>query len=192
MTLQLAGRYPRRLQLQDGSIVLVRPMSRADESALVDFFRHVPPDERFYLKDEVTSPAVIRGWIENIDYNHVLPLLALDGNRVVGDAALLRHRSASLQHAGEIRIVVDADYRRRGLGVALIHELSEVAANSGLVEVVFELVDGPQSPAIEAARSLGAVEAGRAVGWVRDPAGDAHDVVFLKLSAKANPAGASS
>lgn len=181
MTLQIAGRYPRRVQLRDGSIVLVRPMSRADEGGLVDFFGRVPAEERFFLKDDVTSRTVIRGWIDTLDYERVLPLLALDGNRVVGDAALLRHRSASLRHSGEIRVVIDPAMHELGLGVVLVRELVEIASASGLLDVVFEFVDGAQDATVEAAEFLGAVRAGSATDWVRDAQGNPHDVIFMRL-----------
>jgi GNAT superfamily N-acetyltransferase len=190
MTLQIAGRYPRRLQLRDSTVVELRPMSRADETALVDFFRSVPAEERFFLKEDVTSADVIRGWIETVDYEYILPLLAIADRDVVADAALLRHRSASLRHAAEIRIVVSPDFRGRGLAVGMLRELLDVARQSGLVEVVFECVAGVQDDAIEAAEFLGATVAGTAKQWVRDADGQAHDVVFLKLPLTESPAGA--
>lgn len=182
MTIDISGRYPRAVTLRDESTATLRPMSRADESSLVDFFRRVPEKERFFLKDDVTSPAVIRGWIESLDFEFTLPLLALDGHRVVGDAVLLRHHSASLKHAGEIRVVIDPDFRTRGLAVALVGDLVEIARESGLEEVVFEFVRGVQGQAIEAAEFLGAKVAAELKGWVRDEANRPHDVVFLKLS----------
>lgn len=181
MTINLANRYPRIAVLLDKTTATLRLMSRADESALVEFFQRIPPAERFFLKDDVTSPQVIRGWIDNLDLNHAMPLLALDGHTVIGDAVLLRHRSASLHHSGEIRVVVDPAYRTRGLAVTLISELIEIARESGLDEVIFEFVRGDQSQAIEAAEFLKAKVAAELKGWVRDEKNRPHDVVFLKL-----------
>jgi GNAT superfamily N-acetyltransferase len=182
LALNISNRYPRIATLRDESTAMVRPMSRADESALVDFFRRIPETERFFLKDDVTSPGLIRSWIENLDFDYALPLLALDEHRIVGDAVLIRHRSASLQHSAEIRIVIDPDYRTRGLAVALINELIEVARDSGLEEVLFEFVRGQQSGAIEAAEFFGATVVGELPGWVRDKNNRPHDVAFLKLT----------
>jgi GNAT superfamily N-acetyltransferase len=156
-------------------------MSRADESALVEFFSRIPQEERYFLKDDVTSPLLIREWIEELDYNKVLPLLALDDRTVVADAALLRHRSAAFGHAAEIRIVIDPGWRSRGLAVGLMNELAKVAGASGLEEVVFEFVRGVQDAGIEAAEYLGATTEAVLSGWVRGQDGTPHDVVFLRL-----------
>lgn len=181
MSLKITNRYPRRFELRDASVVTVRPMSRADESGLLELFGRIPAQERYFLKDDVTSALVIRGWIENLDYDTVLPLLALDDRRVVADAALLRHRSAAFGHAAEIRIVIDPDYRERGLAVGLMNELARVASENGLDEVVFEFVRGVQDAGIEAAEFLGAVTEAVLSGWVRGPDGSRFDVVFLRL-----------
>ena len=181
MRVNLSHRYPRVMQLRDGSQVTVRPMSRADESALVEFFQGIRARERFFLKDDVTSRNVIRGWIENLDFSYAIPLLAFDGHNVAGNAVLIRHRSASLAHAGEIRVVIAPDSRDRGLAVTLMNELVEVAREAGLREVLFECVAGIQELAIHAAEYLGAEVAGDLKAWVRDDQDQGHDVVFLRL-----------
>src|ERR1043165_1319022 len=176
MSIDVNGRYPRVLQLPDGRKLDLRPMSRADEWALVQFFEQIPEDERFFLKDEVTSPRVIRNWIEMLDYNRAFPLLALQGHRVVGDAALLLHRSASLAHSAEVRVVIDPEFREQGLAVAMIKELIAVAKTAGLEELVFELVADQQDRGIETAEAVGAKRAGTLKSWVRDSNDAKHDM----------------
>ena len=182
MSIDVSTRYPRIMQLRDGSQPTVRPMSRADESALLEFFQKVPERERYFLKEDVTSRNVIRSWIENLDLDYAVPLLAFDGHDVVGDAVLIRHRSSSLAHAGEIRVVINPEYRSRGLAVTLINELVEVARIAGLREVLFEFVRGPQTSAIEAAEFLGAKLVGELPDWVRDENNRGLDVAFLRLT----------
>ncbi len=181
MRVNLSNRYPRVMQLRDGSRTTVRPMSRADESALVEFFQEIPARERYFLKDDVTSRNVIRTWIENLDFDYAVPLLAFDGHQIAGDAVLIRHRSASLAHAGEIRVVIAPAWRDRGLAVTLMNELVEVARVAGLSEVLFEFVRDIQEPGIEAAEFLGATVAGELPDWVRDDTDHGHAIVFLRL-----------
>ena len=38
-----------------GDEVTMRPMMKTDKDALLDFLRRVPEEDRFYLKDDVTS-----------------------------------------------------------------------------------------------------------------------------------------
>ncbi len=185
MSVNLYHRYPVSKELRDGSSVTLRPMSRADESALVEFFQTIPAEERFFLKDEVTSAAVIREWITELNYDRVVPLLAVVGHQVVGDAALLRHRSASMQHMAEVRVVIGPGYRERGLAVTMLEELIEIGREAGLDELVFEFAREVQEPAIQAAEFLGAKVAGTLPAWVRDAANKPHDIVFLRLPLKA-------
>src|SRR5690242_2969791 len=127
MAVYAISRYPRSAELRDGSRVTLRPMQRGDEPALQEFFHRVPEEERFFLKEDVTSPGVVQGWGEHLDYDRALPLLAFEGDRIIGDAVLIRRRGGSRCHTAEIRIVVDPEHQGRGLGVALISELLDIA-----------------------------------------------------------------
>ncbi|HTE86976.1 MAG TPA: GNAT family N-acetyltransferase [Dehalococcoidia bacterium] len=156
-------------------------MSVDDVDGLLGFFLRVPEDERFFLKEDVSSRAVAENWAGHLDYDRALPLLALDDGRIIADAVLLRHRGNARSHVGEIRIVVDPFYRGQGVGVALMRELADIAYDAELEFILFELVTDVEEPAIQAARSLGALDAGRIEGAARDPRGHQHDVAFLKL-----------
>ncbi len=174
-------RYPKEVALRDGTAVQLRPMTAADAEGLLTFFRDIPAEERFLLKDDVTSPEVVCGWGNRLDYDRALPLLALAEGRVVADAALIRHRGGSRAHLGEIRVVVDPAYRGKGLGVALTQELIEIAYDAELERVIFELVTGVQDEAIAAATYLGAFPVGTVTDLAKDSHGRPHDVVFLAL-----------
>ncbi|MCI0439563.1 MAG: N-acetyltransferase, partial [Chloroflexi bacterium] len=99
--------YPKTIDLLGGDKLTVRPMVAGDKAALLDFFLRVPEEDRFFLKEDVTSPRVIEEWAERLNYGRALPLLALDGERIVADGTLHRRRAGSMRHRGEIRIVVE-------------------------------------------------------------------------------------
>jgi hypothetical protein len=61
-------------------------MMPGDEGRLSDFFLRLPKAERFSLKDDVTAPGVIAGWVRALDDERVLPLLAVQHDRIVRDA----------------------------------------------------------------------------------------------------------
>lgn len=174
-------RYPKEVELRDGVRVTLRPMTAADGEGLLQFFKGIPEAERFLLKDDVTSPAVISSWADRLDYDRALPLLAVADGRIVADAVLIRHRGGSRAHLGEIRVVVDPAYRGRGLGVTLMRELVEIAYDAELERVIFELVKDVQEEAIAAATYLGAFPVGTVTDLAKDSHGRPHDVVFLAL-----------
>lgn len=174
-------RYPREIELRDATKLTIRPMIPLDVDGLLEFFQQVPEDERFFLKEDVAAPKIIRAWGENLDYDRALPLLAFLHDRVVGDAVLIRHRGGFRRHVAEIRVVIAPECRSKGLGVALMRELVEIAWDAELEQVEFEMVKGIQDEAIRAAEFLGAFTAGTVTDAVRDAHGDLHDLVFLRL-----------
>ncbi|MBI4498463.1 MAG: GNAT family N-acetyltransferase [Chloroflexi bacterium] len=173
--------YPKTLALRDSTAVTLRPMVATDGPALLEFFLHLPEDDRFYLKDNVTAPGVIAAWARDLDYERVLPLLALVDGRIVGDATLHRRRGGARRHVGEVRVTVDPAFRGRGLGTALLHEVLDYAYQMGLESVVFELVENTQDEAIDAARRAGFVESARLINHVKDTHGKPQDLIILRL-----------
>lgn len=174
--------YPKQIMLFDGQLVTVRPMEETDEKALLDFFRQLPEEDRFYLKDDVTSPDVIGHWAKNISFFRTFPLLALVDGRVVADATLHQKRPGGRRHMGEIRISVDPDYRNQGMGTKMVKELIEVAYLRRLELVTLELVEGMEAKAIGMAERLGFERRAVLTGHVKDQQGKTQDLVILELS----------
>jgi L-amino acid N-acyltransferase YncA len=174
-------RYPQEFRLHGCEPILIRPMSNDDVDGLLDYFLRLPDEDRFFLKEDVSSREVVENWATTLDYDRALPLLALENGRIVADAVLIRHRGNARSHVGEIRITVDPTSRGRGLGTVLLRELVEIAYDAELEFIVFELVADAQEQAIQAALSLGAIEVARIEGATLDQHGRHHDLVFLKL-----------
>jgi GNAT superfamily N-acetyltransferase len=173
--------YPKSLQVTSGAPISVRPMTAADASGLLALFRRVPDSERYFLKDDVASEAVIDSWARHLDYDRALPLLAFDGDRVCADGVLIRHRGNARSHYAEVRIVVDPEYRDRGLGTALLKELIDIAWDAEIESVQGEFVKGMQDDALNAIKALGGVESGMLSDAYRDESGHQHDLVFLRV-----------
>jgi len=173
--------FPRRVQLRDGSSVEFKPMVPADRARLLEFFLRVPEEDRFFLKDDVTSPKVLEGWCSHLDYDRALPLLAWDGDEVVGDAVLIRSRMGARAQVGEVRVVVHPDWRNRGLGSAMIRQLCDIAADGELEKVVMELVGDRDTDAITATERLGFLRAAVISEYFKDQRGHRHDLIVMVL-----------
>jgi len=173
--------YPKEVPLRDGPMVTIRPLEPGDEQPLLDFFRGIPDEERFYLKDDVTSSALIHEWVHNVDYRRALPLVALDGGRIVAEAVLVRRRGKARSHVADVRIVVAPECRNRGLGTLMIRELCDIADDEELDKVLIELVAEKEPEALEAAERMGFLRAGVIEGGARDYDGSAHDIITLVM-----------
>jgi len=171
-------RYPKRAKLRDGTQVSLRLMMKRDQHALYEFFQRVPKEDRLFLRDDVSKPATIQSWVDDLDYERVLPLLVLVDGRVVGDATLHRRRLGWTRHLGKVRLVIDPQYRQKGLGSLLVKELIEIGKGLKLERLVVELTGGQQA-ALVAFRHLGFERAAVLYRHVKDRAGRPQDLVIL-------------
>jgi len=176
-------KYPQVLKLRDGSQVKVRPLQATDEQAFHAFFCALPETERLLFKHRVTDRKVIRQWCKKIDYGWILPLLALDGKKVVADASLHQSLGGWKRHIGRISVVVHPDYRQRGLATALIKDLIYVARNIGLEWLEAEFM-GEQQGARQAFARLGFTELMLLKDYVKDMQALPHDYVLMRRGLK--------
>jgi L-amino acid N-acyltransferase YncA len=180
-------RFPCTATLYDGEEVTIRSLQPGDKAELLSFFLRVPEDDRFYLNSDVAAPEVIGEFTDRIDLEQTIPLVATVEDRILADATLHRSRRAARRHVGEIRVVVDPEYRNRGLGVRLIHELIQLGRDLELRTLVFELVSDHQQSAIQAARGAGFEEIAVLHGRVLDIHGSLRDLVILELTLDDDP-----
>lgn len=173
--------YPKEIAGRGGLTATVRPLESGDADGLLDFFLSLPEEDRFFLKDDVTSPALIREWTQHLNFDRTLPLVALDNGKIVAEGVLVRRRGNARSHMAEIRITVTPEWRDRGLGSALMRELCDIAADAELDAVLLEVVEDCESAAVEAAEGMGFVHAGRIEGGARDQQGHLHDIVLLAM-----------
>lgn len=173
--------YPKEITLRDESKVLLKPMTEHDAGGLLRFFLKMPAEDRFYLKEDVTAPTITQRWARELNYDRALPLLAWVDGHVVADATLHRTRTGARRHVGELRILVDPDYRGRGLGTALLNELATLANESALEYLVFEAVADREQEAIQAAEFLGFVTIAVLHNHAKDLDGHPRDLVLMEM-----------
>jgi GNAT superfamily N-acetyltransferase len=171
------ARFPRTIAAH----LKVRPMEAMDESALLSFFKRIPVDERRLFKDDVTQVPVIHGWIHNLDYSNILPLLAFDGPRVVADATLHRDRRGWARHVAKLRVTLDPNYRRRGLARALVQEFVDLAPALKIAILQAEILD-VQKEARQLFEDLGFQGVATLPQHAIDLAGRVHDVLIYSLT----------
>ena len=166
-----------------GHSLLLRPMTGEDKTALLEFFRRVPAEDRLYFKEDVTSSQVIDRWVRDLDYRRVLPVLAWDGDRLIGDGSLHRSRSEARRHIGELRVVIDPEYRHLGVGRTLLQTLVRAARGEDerLEKLVFEVVGDTEQAAVHTAEALGFSKVATFSAHVRYFEGEPHDLQVYEL-----------
>lgn len=174
----LDERYPKEVVIKDGKKITLRLLKPEDKDDLYALFQSIPGGDRLFLKDDVSNQKVIDEWCNNINYDIILPLVALSDGKIVADATLHKQRARWMRPIGKVRLVVHPDYRRRHIGVCLVEELIEIARDVGLNKLDAEFI-AEQSGAIEAFRGIGFTTAAVLHDHVYDLKGQTHDFVIL-------------
>jgi L-amino acid N-acyltransferase YncA len=170
--------YPQSISLEDGTPVTLRPLLKVDEAALLEYFGSLPPEDRLCLKEDVTDPKVIENWIYELNYDSVLPLIALHNGNIVGDATLHFNPIGWTKHQAEVRLTTSTQYRVRGLGTLLVQNLIDIATRLGLEQISIEI-----PPVLDKAyylfEKMGFKEVANLKGFVKDLEGKESDLVLM-------------
>jgi len=119
--------------LRDGSQVLVRQVQAADAALLADGFARLSDRSRrmrFLTRKDQLSAAELR-YFTDIDHHHHEALGALSpGGRGVGVARYVRDTADP--RTAELAVTVVDEWQGRGLGTALVAQLSARARQAGI------------------------------------------------------------
>lgn len=176
--------YRQVFTLKDGARILIRPLTLEDRQALLDLFLPISADDLRYMQDNVKDPQVITGWFDNLNYEQVLPLVAVFGSRIVGEATLHFHPGPA-RHRAEARIFLAKDFRRRGVGSRLIQALIELAKRHNLYMIEVNIVSD-QNHIIRAFQNAGFEPKCVYEDYFMLPDGDFRDVAHLILKLRAS------
>lgn len=178
--------YPKRETLRDGRAVALRPMADGDQEKVKAFYRALPEEDRMFLRDDVTKDEVVDRWFAELNYERVLPVLALteDESEVIACATLHRYPQGWQRHIGEIRMVVAHPYHRIGLGTLMARTIVTEALKAGLEKLVASMMS-EQVSARRAFTRLGFIPEATLKDHVLDLKGQSHDLLIMTQNVKA-------
>ena len=125
--------------------VRLRPLLASDRAALRRFYEGLTPDTtyaRFFV--ERINDSTLDGLTAPVDQRAHLAVVAeaigLDGSAIVGVARLVS--DPDHPSTGEVGIVVDDTWQRRGIGGRLVRRLGVMAWREGIVDwTIFRLAE---------------------------------------------------
>lgn len=173
-------KFPKDIKLKDGSKIKLRPLKRTDEADFHALFLTIPEGERMFIKHRVTELSTIHDWCEKIDLGRNLPLLAVDGTKIVGVATLHQQLGGWKRHIGRVSVLVQPAMRGRGIARALVHEIVEISRNIGLEKVEAEFI-GEQEAAVHMFAMLGFSQLLLLENYVKDMTAISHDYILMGL-----------
>jgi L-amino acid N-acyltransferase YncA len=170
---------PKTSVLISGDMVTFRLLEKEDELLLRDFFSRIPERESDTLRDDVRDPSTISDWIKFLDYSRILPLVAVtESTERFAAVATLHFMRGVHRHIADVRIVVGKDFRKLGMGSAMIKELIELGTRESLHYLRAEILTENQL-AIKAFRQLGFEAKCTLEGYFLTRKGEARDVLLM-------------
>lgn len=173
-------RFPMEAALRDGKRLLIRPFEQKDTEALYEFFHSLPQEVRRFAWDDIDDRALVETWGRTLDYEKVLPLIAINGSSIVADATLHLRERGPLRLVGRIKWLFNPAYRGLGLGITLVNTFISIARSRGLRYLTCMLIADAEKDAVDTLRNLGFDEY-RVPDYGVDPDGNPHDMVKLAL-----------
>jgi L-amino acid N-acyltransferase YncA len=168
--------------LRDGVYVLIRPIIKEDSKHLEELFSPLSDEDLRIFRQNVKDAEVVQSWCNNLDYDEVLPVIALVKDRAVGLVTLHFFHGAR-RHMAEVRIFLAKDFRKRGLGTKMIRVAIDIARKQGLHILIGEVL-ADQTKVIRAFDQLGLKVQCTLDDFFMFPDGDCADVVFLMMQLK--------
>ena len=170
----------KELKLNDGRGVLLRETVRDDFEMSVAFFRRLPEKERLYLRRDVTKRQIIEERYEEIEKGLSVGIVAVADERIVGDGLLYSVPHGWTRVTGEMRLVIDTDYRGNGLGAKMAREIFILAVKKDLRKLECCVMETQQGQKRMLER-LGFVEEGVLKEFATDLRGRPHDLILMGM-----------
>jgi L-amino acid N-acyltransferase YncA len=164
--------------LKDGKKVTIRPLTLKDLDKLMTFYKSLPPEDRKYLRVDVTDRRIVAERIPPADQGPVFRIVALYRDKIVADGALELSGEEWRRHQGEVRLIVARPFRRKGLGMIMIRELYFLAAARNVATVVAKMMR-PQKAAQTIFHRLGFREEALLPDYVKDLTGRTQDLLIM-------------
>lgn len=167
------------ITLPDGARVLLRPLSPEDRQSLIDLYGPISPEDLRYMRHDVTDSSLVGKWVDDLDYDKVLSLVAIVNERVVGNATL-HFNEGPARHRAEVRIYLAKEIRRRGVGSRMLQALIDLAKRRNIYLIEARIIN-EQATVIRAFQNLGFMRKCILDDYFILPDGELRDVAHLIL-----------
>jgi L-amino acid N-acyltransferase YncA len=170
---------PRTVKLKDGKDVLIRALQREDLERYLAFFLALSEEDRLSLRGDLTTREAIEERIREMEAGTVKRLVAVADETIVADGALELSHFGWERHIAEVRLIVATPYQHKGLGMLMAGALYDVAASTGIEEIVVKMM-ATQTAALRIFDKLGFRQEVVLRQYVKDMKGTKRDLVLMR------------
>ena len=169
--------YPREVSI-GGNAMKLRLLTPTDRAAALAFARALPAHDILFLRRDITQPEAIDTWLNGIERGRITSVLAERGGVVQGYATVDRGELSWSPHVAELRVLVSAEMRGKGLGRVLTQEAFAIALGLGIEKIIAQMtVD--QKGAISVFQGMGFRPEALLRDHVKDREGRKYDLLIL-------------
>lgn len=166
------------IALKDARQVTIRALLESDRPALAAFGQSLPKNDILYLEDDFTHPEIISRLANAAHAENWRQIIATtEEGEFVGYTAAMRMPGWS-NHVANIRLIVQPNYRRSGLGMYLAQAIVEASRELGATKVTVEMLAALTAGQAIFSRLGFAVE-GQLARHAIDRDGNLHDIVIM-------------
>ncbi len=173
---------PRDLRSGERTIRL-RHLASNDGNALLEFGRRQPNEDLLFQERDITNVADIGDWIHETEAGRIRSVVAEENGQIIGYTTIERGRLRWTRHVAEIRVMVDVNARRLGLGHVLLGLAFEGALADDVSKIIAQMTPD-QVGARKIFERLGFVEDAVLTRHVASADGELHDLVVMRFDTK--------
>ena len=169
--------------LKDRTKIIIRKLHVNDLDRLMKFYSALSPEDRKYLRIDVTDRKSVEQRIKLAETGNVFRLAALFEDEIIAAGALELSPDEWRKHQGELRVIVARPFQHKGLGMILVREMYFLAIEKNVEQVVVKMMN-PQISAQRIFQKLGFREELQIADYVRDQAGEKQNLIIMTCNIK--------
>ncbi|MGI9534665.1 MAG: GNAT family N-acetyltransferase [Thermodesulfobacteriota bacterium] len=131
----MTDQFPLEIILKDKTKLVCRPINVEDFRELEKFFRKVPHFDMEIFKDDVLKDEEIENWFLSPMNKKLVQLAVFKNKKIIADGTL-HSEGLYWQKTGELKVIVDPEYRRQGIGSRMFNLLLHEGLKSGMQKLI--------------------------------------------------------
>lgn len=155
-----------------------RLMTEHDQLAMLRLARSLPESDLAFLRTDITQPAVVDEWIDNLHRGRTVTVVAELNGQIVGYGSLHHDETKWTAHLGEMRLLVNGKYRSSGIGRRLAAEIFHIAHEMKLERIICQ-IPAEQSRLRQMFEKMGFNAEAYLSDWLMCRDGEMHDLIIM-------------
>lgn len=176
--------YPKSIVTEEGVSVMLRPAVSTDAQALRALFGMAWPRNGWFLRKDLTDPAVLGRWLENLDDDRELRIVAVreDDGELIGNLVLCFAPNGFRRSLAHLTITVHPEYQTAHVGFWLLWDCIKMAMSYGIDGLIVDCVPDLEEHTVNDLRKLDFFDVQTLKHYAVDSRGKDRDLLVMAKS----------